>query len=168
MERYDHQVDLFVAILVRFPQVSAVHYDPVQKTLRLVFLLKKGEQDFYQFARDFEAHLSLFHQLRAGDVTTASLKKMENNQLTTVEVVRDLASISLVELKLIVQLLVGFYGDNVIQEGAAMEEEDEQEQNLLIDALLRSGSWRPRERLTGFRENGRVLVFSMPLEVSKQ
>jgi hypothetical protein len=44
-----------------------------------------------------------------------------------------------------------------------MGEEDQVEQNYLIEMLLMSTTWRPLERLTGFRENGRVLVFSVPV-----
>jgi len=82
-------------------------------------------------------------------------------------VVRDLASLSLSELNLIVQLVRDYYGDALVQEGPTMTEEDELEQNLLIENLLMSSAWRPLERLMGFRENGRVLVFSVPLGVSE-
>ena len=66
----------------------------------------------------------LFHQLRDRKATVASLRKTENAQLTMVEVIRDIASISLVELKLIVQLILDYYGDSVIKEGPEVQEED--------------------------------------------
>lgn len=95
------------------------------------------------------------------------MKKGETGELTTLEVIRDLASLSLSELNLIVQLVRDYYGDALVQEGPTMTEEDELEQNLLIENLLMSSAWRPLERLMGFRENGRVLVFSVPLGVSE-
>lgn len=167
MEREGTQVDLFVSILVRFPQIGTIRYDPETSALRLAFLLKATDQSFQIFARRVESHLALFHSLRQEEIAVASLKKSETGELTTLEVIRDLASLSLSELNLIVQLVRDYYGDALVQEGPTMTEEDELEQNLLIENLLMSSAWRPLERLMGFRENGRVLVFSVPLGVSE-
>lgn len=167
MDRDGNQIDLLVSILVRFPQIGTVHYEPETKTLRLVFLLKDTQKEFHGFAQRFESHLAVFHHLKQENVTVASLRKIESGSLTIIEVVRDLASISLDELNLIAELVSGYYGDTVVREGPTMAEEDEVEQNAVIESLLMSVSWRPLERLTGFRENGRVLVFSVPLGVRK-
>lgn len=167
MERQCTHVDLFVSILVRFPQIATIHYEPESKTIRLVFLLKDPKLNFNDFAQRFQSHLSLFHMFRGGNVTVASLKKIESSLLTNIEVVRDFASMSLAELKLIVQLMLDHYGDTLLQEGPQMAEEDLEEQNVVIESLLTSHAWSLSERLTGFREDGRVLVFSMPIGVSK-
>jgi len=165
MEREGSQVDLFVAVLVRFPQISTIHYDPEANVLRLAFLLKEAEQDFQKLVNSFEAHLALFHNLRGEVTTVASLKRTSTREITVLEVFRDLATVSLSELNLMVTLIGDFYGDALVQEGQQMEEEDALEHNLLIESLLMSNTWRTRERLTGFRENGKVLVFSVPLGV---
>lgn len=165
MDREGSQVDLFIAVLVRFPQIATIHYDPETNALRLAFLLRGAQQDFSNFVRRFESHLTLFHNLRGDDVTVASLRKTDTGELTAIEVVRDLPSISLSEFNLIVELVSDYYGDAVIREGQQMAGDDEFEQNLLIEALLMASTSRSRERLTGFRENGRVLVFSVPLGV---
>ncbi len=168
MDREGNQIDLLVAILVRFPQIGTIHYEPEAKTLRLVFLLKDAQQDFHHFARRFESHLALFHNLRQEDVAVASLKKAETGDLTVIEVIRDLASISSGELNLIVELVSDEYGDTVVQEGHDIDDEDVVEQNFQIESLLMSTMWRPLERLTGFRDKGRVLVFSVPHGVREQ
>lgn len=167
MEHEGSQVDLFVAVLVRFPQIGTINYDPEKKTLRLTFLLRQAQHDFQDFVRRFESHLALFHNLRQEAFGVASVKKTETGEITAIEVIRDLASLSLSELNLIVELISDFYGEALVQEGPDMAEEDEFEQNVLIEALLMSNAWRSLERLTGFRENGRVLVFSVPLGVSE-
>ncbi|NMA99920.1 MAG: hypothetical protein GX971_00155 [Firmicutes bacterium] len=167
MDRHGNHVDLFVSILIRFPQICTVHYEPESKTIRLVFLLKNPNRDFQEFVRYFESHLAALHLFSGGDVGVASLKTIENSRLTTIEVTRDFASLSFPELKLIVELITDFYGDTVLLEGPQMAEEDAEEQNTVIESLLTSNAWRPLERLTGFRENGRVLVFSRPNGVSE-
>ena len=167
MEREGSQVDLFVAVLVRFPQIGTIHYDPETKALRLTFLLRETEQDFPVFVSRFETHLAVFHNLRQEEVSLASLKKTDTGALTSLEVIRDLASLSLSELRLIVELVSDYYGSALVQDGPPMAEEDEFEQNLFIESLLMSTNWRTPQRLTGFRENGRVLVFSVPTGVSE-
>ncbi|HBG02683.1 MAG TPA: hypothetical protein DDW87_14140 [Firmicutes bacterium] len=159
------QIDLLVAVLVRFPQIGTIHYEPDAKTLRLVFLIKDAQEDFPRFAKKFEAHLALFHHLRKESVSTASLEKKGNSELTVLEVVRDLATMSLGELDLIVRLVSDYYGDTLAQEGSDVGAEDQAEQDFTIETLLMSTTWRSLERLTGFRENGRVLVFSVPVGV---
>jgi len=154
------QVDLLIAILVRFPAIGTIHCEPETGTLRLVFLIRGADQDFEDFARRFQAHLALFHRLRRKGSPEAVLSQKENGQLTVVEVTRDLANISLAELKLIVELFRDYYGECLVQDGPAMVEEDAFEQDLLIEALLNERGEVGPERLTGFRENGRVLVYS--------
>lgn len=163
MEREGDQVDLLIALLIRFPQISTVYFEPEEKVLRLVFLVKDTKKDFYQFAQVFESHLALLYNLEEEEVSVASLTKTENSRLTSIEVSRDLASLSLGELKVMTQVILDYYGEQVVQDGPEMQDEDEYEQSVLIESLLMSSSWRNFERLTGFRENGRVLVFSIPL-----
>ncbi len=159
------QVDLLIAILVRFPCIGTIHCEPETGTLRLVFLLQEAQPGFEEFSRGFQAHLSLFHSLTGKRPKVSALHHKETGQLTVVEVVRDLASISLAELRLIVQLVHDFYGESVIQEGPDVKEDDAVEQDMIIEALLREYLEFGRERLTGFRDNGKVLVFSTALGV---
>lgn len=164
MELEGNQIDLLISILVRFPQISTVHYEPDLKTLRLVFLLRNSQIDHNQFVRDFEKHLSFFHNFKQDKVSVASVKRTVNDDLIVLEVNRDVASLSLPELNLITELMDNYFQENLVREGPDVVNEEEWEQNLLIDSLLNSASWRGLERLTGFRENGRVLVFSIPFK----
>lgn len=162
------QVDLLIAILVRFPYIGTIHCEPETETLRFVFLLHDAEQDFKEFAWRFQAHLGLFHELMRKPMKEFSLNEKKSGQVTVIEVVRDVASLSLAELKLIVQLVQDYYGANLVQEGPDVKEEDAEEQEWIIEALLRERAEFGRERLTGFREDGKVLVFSTAVGVDRQ
>jgi len=37
VELEGNQIDLLISILVRFPQIGTVHYEPAEKALRIVF-----------------------------------------------------------------------------------------------------------------------------------
>ncbi len=164
MELEGNQIDLLISILVRFPQIGTVHYEPEEKALRLVFLIKDSRVDFALFVQNFESHLSLFHSFRQEQVLVASVKRIIKDELVALEVTRDLASLSLSELNLITELINDSFEESLVREGPDMVDEDEWEQNMLIESLLSSASWRGLERLTGYRENGRVLVFSIPFK----
>ncbi|NLM41316.1 MAG: hypothetical protein GX199_03275 [Firmicutes bacterium] len=168
MELNDTQVDLLISILVRFPCIGTIHCEPETETLRLVFLLRDAEQNYEAFVQRFQAHLSFFHGLKGRKVKVSSVTRKESAKLTVLEVVRDLASISLAELKLIVELVRGHYGESLIQDGPEVREDDALEHEMLIEALLKEYSEFGSERLTGFRDNGRVLVFSSVLGVESK
>lgn len=163
MDREGNHIDLLISLLVRFPQIGTVHYEPNERALRLVFLLKGAHDNFPKFVQTFRDHLSLFHDLRQSDAGVTSLKRSENGVLTSVEVLRELSGLSLEELNLIVTLVSDFYGDDLIQDGPEVGEDDEIEHNSVIESFLGLVPHCSLERLTGFRDNGRVLVFSVPL-----
>lgn len=163
MDRDGKHIDLLISLLVRFPQIGTVHYEPEERALRLVFLIQDAQDNFEEFVQTFQAHLSLFHGLRQEKVGFVSLKKTETGRLTSIEVLRELGRLSLEELNLIVALISDFYGDNLVQDGPEVNEDDEFEHNAIIESFFDSVPSRSLERLTGFRDNGRVLVFSVPL-----
>lgn len=169
MDEMETHADLLISLLVRFPQIGAVDYEPSENTLRLLFLIKQAQGDLADFPRLYRAHLSLFHKLRQEKPQLVTVKMFDKSELIVLKIKRDLASLSLQELNLTVQLIGDFCGLGLIQEVQDWEEEDQFEHNALIESLLSNRSRAGQERLTGFREKGRVLVFSTPLSgVTKQ
>ncbi len=163
MAQKPSQVELLISLLVRFPQICRVHYEPQGAFLRFVFLAwEEDSRSFPAFAASFRSHVAAFHKLKQEQSHLVSLKKTEHNTFVLLEVARDVASLSLEELNLMIQLMQDHYGEALIKEGPDVEEEDQFEYNALIEAVL-SSVFFGEEQLTGFRENGRVLVFSTPL-----
>lgn len=157
-------MDLLISLLVRFPEIGTVYCEPEEGALRLVFLIQDDVgADFTEFVHSFKSHLSFFHSLRQEAVGLVSLKMTEMEQLTSIEILRELSTLSLEELNLIVTLVSDFFGTHLVQDGPNVSEDDLLEHNMIIDSFFNSGPHRNIERLTGFRDNGRVLVFSVPL-----
>ncbi|HHY15527.1 MAG TPA: hypothetical protein GX521_05590 [Firmicutes bacterium] len=165
MDEVGSQVDLLVSLLVRYPEIGAVHYEPQEKALRFIYLVRDGEEssDLAFFPDIYKSHLSIFHKLKKTEPSVNSLKVTHNSQLAVLEIRRDLATLSIEELNLSIELLRDCCGAALVREGQADAAEDEWEHNDLIEALLAAASLVGPERLTGFRQDGRVLVFSMPL-----
>lgn len=164
MEQEVTQANVLISLLVRFPQIGAVHYEPQEKALRFVFVLEKAlAADFQDFCAGFKAHLALFHNLQQDREHRLSLKKLDDQRFSMLEVTRDVFSLSLEEVNLMIQLVGDYYGESLVLEGPIVDEELEFEHNVLIESRLSLGFLAGAERLSGFRENGRVLVFSTPL-----
>lgn len=164
MEREITQAELIFSVLIRFSQISAVHYEPLVQSLRLVFVLEAAQlENFSGFRQRFKTHLSAFHCLRQIEDYHLDLKKSEGQKFSLLEVIRDVSTLSLEELNLITKLVLDYYGQILMEEGSEMDEEEQFEHNFLIEAGLSLGPIFGEEKLTGFRENGRVLVFSTPL-----
>ena len=157
------QVSLLISLLVRFPEIGTVHYDPLDQVLRLVFLLKGVRSDNLKtFGKWFESHLAAFHTLKQEPVSTATLQFVDNGELDMLEIRRDLFSLSREEISLIIHLVSDFFSESLVREGSDVSEEDKEDQDAVIESMLSSGPLTGNERLTGFRESGRVLVFSIP------
>ena len=157
------QVSLLISLLVRFPEIGTVHYDPLDQVLRLVFLLKGVlSENLDTFGTWFESHLAVFHTLKQEPVSVATIRRVENGELGMLEIRRDLPSLSREEINLIIQLVSDYFSDSLVREGPDVSEDDKEDQDFLIDSMLSSGPLKGNERLTGFRESGRVLVFSIP------
>jgi len=162
------QVDLLVTLLVRFPEMSAVHYEPDEQVLRMVFLLKGRLEDQEALSATYRSHLAVFHRLQKKAPRINTITLSGNSQLTILEIKRDMATLSLAELNPTMELLNQSCGEIIVREGPP-EVEDDWENNALIELLLSEAKTVGRERLSGFRQDGRVLVFSIPLAgVSEQ
>ncbi|NLJ80665.1 MAG: hypothetical protein GX335_06555 [Firmicutes bacterium] len=158
------QAEVLISLLVRFPQIAAVHYEPQGRLLRLIFVLETVQpEDFQLFTDRFKAHLKAFHHLKNNAEYHLSWEKQKNQKFSVLEIRRDVSSLSLEELNLITELVLDYHGPSLLQEGSAVDEEDQFEHNVLIESGLSLGLISGQEKLTGFRENGRVLVFSTSL-----
>lgn len=62
MDEVGSQVDLLVSLLVRYPEIGAVHYEPQEKALRFIYLVRDGEEslDLAFFSRTSTSPIFLF------------------------------------------------------------------------------------------------------------
>ncbi len=61
MDEVGSQVDLLVSLLVRYPEIGAVHYEPQEKALRFIYLVRDGEESLdLAFSRTSTSPIFLF------------------------------------------------------------------------------------------------------------
>ncbi|MBE3571456.1 MAG: hypothetical protein IMW95_00655 [Moorella humiferrea] len=157
-------IGLLISILVRYPEVATINYEPDEQLLRFTFMLSEpitGEK-MEKFAEKFRKSLEVYNYLENREARIIDLKYTPYDQLTSLEVQRDVATLSRDEIDLIIALvregfnstLVAENNDNIMEEELMIQEE-------LIDRMLESVRGTvPERRLIAFREEGRVMVFN--------
>jgi len=157
-------IGLLISILVRFPEVGTINYEPQDQVLRFTFMLDQPltKEAIRQFEEKFRKSLEIFNFLEDRVPEVINLKYTQYDQLMALEVQRDVTSLSRNEIGLIIALvresfeasLVSENNDSIMEEELLLQEE-------LIDHMLESVRGTvPQRQLIAFREEGRVMVFN--------
>ncbi|MBX6722516.1 MAG: hypothetical protein IRY92_04630, partial [Dactylosporangium sp.] len=163
--RSSGSVNLLISMLVRYPEVTSLNYDPATNRMRFTFLSPKelpAEQvaglaqrvresvDAYTRLENIEwRHVQLTHEVLEG--------------ITVLEFERDVESLTLGEISLVIALLGDELEGGLLAEGpeSPVEEEEQTHQEEIIESLLDDlRATSDAQRLIAFREEGRVLVFN--------
>ena len=161
----EKSVTLLASILVRYPEVSTVNFDSKFHTLKFSFVLK-GRVSFEkikEFEEKLKDCLDAYSSLVDLKLPPVNIGKVEYDDITILEVERDVNSLTQEELSLIVALLHEELGELVVAEYAThLLEEDMLLQEEMIDNILEDMRDTTHGRsFMGYREDGRVLVFNM-------
>ena len=159
---------LIISLLIRYPEIGSIRYLPEQRSLQLSFYICLNEAQRTSFQpsiieKKIVEHVETFLALNADSYEIFTVKWVELESMLQLTLERDVKSLSLHEVSLIVTLLEEALGtDLVIEKGALTDDEDMWFQNeALIDGLLESmRRENPRQLLVGIREEGRVMVFN--------
>jgi hypothetical protein len=163
-ESFSNSMSLIAFLLVRYPEIGSVRFDPVLKTLQFSFVLVKSllEEEYITFKEQLLLSLSNISQLQARDLGRIQVNYTEYDGLTFLEIMRDIESLNQEEIALIIGVVrQSFEGYLLLDQEEALQEEDEVLQEEMIEHMLEDlKDSRQEKRLIGFREEGRVLVFN--------
>ena len=157
-------VGLLISILVRYPEIGTVKFNPGSQTLRLSFLLSRliDENEYEVFAEKIRTSLETYNVLEGHDqvIIETALRSFDN--ISVIEVDRDVHTLSKTEIGLIITLMKEFYaGGMIVDRNDNLLEEDLLVQEELIDNMLdQLKVARYEKNLIGIREDGRVMVFN--------
>jgi hypothetical protein len=151
-------------MLVRYPELATVGFEPSQQSLCFTFLLTGGLED-KEFARAREsinASLQVYHQLVGNEQVEVDLSALPFGGLLVFEMRRDVDSLCQEEVSLLVELVRGHFGERLIVEDSGGYGEDEMIlQEELIEEMLADLRDSGQEKdLIAIREEGRVMVFN--------
>lgn len=163
-EQANNSVSLLISMLVRYPELATINFDPRRQSLKFTFLLTRvlSEEEFGAFRARLLDSLSAYAWLEGLDVSTTEVGLTKYGDVSVVEVVRDVRSLSQGEVSLTIDLIRGLFASTlVVDRGESVQEDELAAQEELIEQMLEDlRESRSDKNLIAFREEGRVLVFN--------
>lgn len=160
-------VQLMGSLLVCYPEVTAINYDPEKDWLELSFMVRKpvpeGRKldDFLDFLRE---SLEVYHEMEEGLCVWSSVSLDEQHDTLMIQVVRNLGDLSRGELEVMAELMVDRFGDSLLVDRHTEENLPLEFANMhseILDQLLdQPQELAIKERIAAVRENDRVVVYN--------
>lgn len=159
-----NSVGLLISMLVRYPELATINFDPRRQTLKFTFLLTRvlPEGEFAAFQVRLSDSLAAYGWLEGIEMPTKEVSLANFGGVGVVEVTRDVRSLSRGEIALTIELIRGAFAPIlVVDRGETFQEEDLAAQEELIEEMLDDlKEARSEKNLIAFREEGRVMVFN--------
>ncbi|TYO97853.1 hypothetical protein [Desulfallas thermosapovorans] len=157
-------VGLLISILVRYPQVASINFDPWRQILRFNFICSRvlNDNEFNEFKTLLLNSIQAYNYLEKKEAVLVEITHQVYDDLTLIEIKRDVGTLSQEEIALVVAVFYQFMGVNLVSDlNEAIIEEDLLVQEEIIEHMLESVRGSVEEKhLYAFREEGKVLVFN--------
>lgn len=157
-------VGLLISILVRYPEVATINFDPENQLFKFTFMYSQVLEDcrFDNLKERIISSIEVYNLLEGREVRLVSLKYQVCDNLTLIEVQRDVDTLAQEEIKLIVELFQQYLNKSLVTEdNERLIEEEQIYQEEMIEHMLDSIRGSVEDKyLFAFREEGRVLVFN--------
>ncbi|HEY0614995.1 MAG TPA: hypothetical protein VGC96_10160 [Candidatus Elarobacter sp.] len=157
-------VNRVVALLLRFPELHSVRSSPADATLTLSFAVRErlDRAKGPVLTEQVNDHVRAFLDLRGEEPLKLGVAVERDLAFSFVHVTRDAASFSREELYLLVALFADVFGARLVRDGenTAQADDDPAARDEAVDVALDAlRDPAQRQRLVGFREEQRVLVY---------
>lgn len=157
-------IGLLISILVRYPEVGTINFDPVSQEIKFTFIFSKAidDDEYASFEKNIKLSIDTYNQLESRITKVIKIEHKVYDDFTMLEINRDVTSISHEEISLIIELVESKFKNNlVVEKNDYFLEEDLIMQEELIEHMLENlKSSKQEKNLIAFREEGRVLVFN--------
>jgi len=157
-------VNRVVALLSRFPELHSVRSNPADATLSLSFAVRErlDRRATRALTERVCDHVRAFLDLRGEAPAKLAVTYDHDTAVTFVHVTRDAGSFGREELELLVAIFADACGDRLVRDGANAlpGDDDPAARDELVEVALDAlRDPTQRQRLVGFREEQRVLVY---------
>ena len=160
---FSEGIDFFVSIMLRYPEIATVKYDPGRCGVRFTFILSEivSAMEQAKFKEVLVKSLLTYYQLEGQKDADVDLEITVGDEITLIEITRDVASLNPNEIGIMVTLFRESFGQAAVVESSAGFEDDLPYREEIIRHTLETLKKDQLEkRLIALREEGRVLVFN--------
>lgn len=162
-ERHSTHAGFFVSVLLRYPEIGSVKYVPDTGCVVFRFMLHGAlsKAAYRELVSELHLSLEVYSELSGRPIHVLKVDRVTCEPFSTVEITRDLDTLTPQELSLIVGFMCGKFADRLVYEMVDLPEADEMQiQDAMIEHMLDDvRQVRPRRDVIGFRERGRILLF---------
>lgn len=158
-------VQFLGSMLVKYPEIHTVAYDPGTYTMTISFAVT-GEitkQKLQYFANLLIESIKTHRHLEGRrDQPRMEVRAEASKDTMILSVDRDIRDLYVAEIDLMADLMQDCFGDQLlVQEDTALTDEFIAGQEALFGNLLETARQTPpSERLSGYRDAGRVIVYN--------
>lgn len=160
-------IQFLASLLVCYPEVSSVQYDPKMGDLILDFILQ-GEIDWEKinpFTHFLQESLDTYHALEDGQKPYLAITGEAVGEKTVLlHITREVATLRRGELTLITELMHTTFGSALVVDNHSLdnlENDFATVQSDLLDQMLgQAQEMRFKSRMVGVREGDRVVVYN--------
>lgn len=160
-------VQLLGSLLVCYPEIAAITYDPRLDNLDLVFMVKmplpegRALDDFTALLRE---SVETYHDIESGCCIWCSVSWEQQGDTLLIHVVRNLVDLFRGELEVMADIMLDRFGEKLLVDKHTQDNLEPEFANMhseLLDQLLdQAPDIRIRERMAAVRENDRVVVYN--------
>jgi hypothetical protein len=157
-------VNLLVSILVCYPEIGTLNFEPINDSLKMTFVLNKmPSKDEFLLVKDmiFRSILT-YHTLEGFKSNKIDINMSSYENVAFISFIRDMDTLSKGEIALISTLMKENFKESLVTDGnTTPAEEDGIFQEDFIDNMI--GNMKLNQMATnliGIREEGRVMVFN--------
>lgn len=150
-----------IAVMMRYPEMSSVQYQPEDGTLTMVFILRRSlsDEEWGSWAPATCELLETYRHLTGTPPTVLELRRTSVDHSTMIELVRDVKTVSVEEAGMMIEILRDQFGPDLVADPHELLEEEMivQEENIQanLEALKKGASGQ----LVALRDDGRVMVY---------
>lgn len=153
--------DLMVSIMLRYPEIGTIKYNPRHRSIKFTFLVldeKIDQQQLSSFGDALKKALQTYNYIEKRCPTVIHADHSILGGVTLVNVVRDVETLYLNEIALVVDFFKEWFNPetrNEFPEEEMLFQEEIIRQSLEHLKQVRTGKW-----IIALREEGRVMVFN--------
>ena len=163
-EEISDGVNLLISILISYPEIGTVSFDPQYNQLKLKFMLSAipSQEEFSHIKKLLIDSIVAYTMLEGLPLKTSDIQLHTHDKVAMLSIVRDVHTISKDEITLIMALLREKLKSYLIFDyHVSLSEEDLLSQEEVIETMLENiKNHSLLYGLIGIRENSRVLVFN--------
>ncbi|PSR33302.1 MAG: hypothetical protein C7B44_14765 [Sulfobacillus thermosulfidooxidans] len=151
-----------ITVMMRYPEINSVQFNPDDRTLNMTFIVRKTlEEDVWQrFQLQLQDVLQTYRWVTGRPLSQISLDRLEWDTATIIELRRDIETVSVEEVGMMIEILHDWFEQDVVMDSHDLLEEELMLQEETIQANLEALTKDAHGHLVALRDEGRVVVFN--------